>query len=149
MVDDELAADPELDASESRKAHRNSQLYQASNADKLMETELTKLRGESAVFTGALFTRLETDAMFRVESEEVDDDAVADALEDSEFSDGGAEGTTVFDPSSLEPNSTAAYYSTYSSNGFSAAQPRSPGLPSSPRPGAIFEPSSGQITSAR
>jgi len=149
MVDDELAADPELDASDSRKAHRNSQLYQASNADKLMETELTKLRGESAGFTRALSLRLETDAMVHIESEEVDDDAVADALEDSEFSDGGAEGTTVFDPSSLDPNCTTAYYSTLSSNGLSAAQPRSPGLPSSPRPGAIFETSSSQITSAR
>lgn len=45
MVDDEAAAEAELDASETRRAHRNSQLYQASNADKLMETELTKLRG--------------------------------------------------------------------------------------------------------
>jgi hypothetical protein len=45
MVDDELAVEGELDAGESRRTNRNSQLYQASNADKLMETDLTKLRG--------------------------------------------------------------------------------------------------------
>lgn len=47
MVDDESTVEGELDNSESRRANRNSQLYQASNADKLMETELTKLRGKS------------------------------------------------------------------------------------------------------
>ncbi|GAA6024024.1 hypothetical protein JCM11491_000536 [Sporobolomyces phaffii] len=133
MVDDELTVDGESDANEARRANRNSQLYQASNADKLMETELTKLR----------------------ESEELEDDVVADAVEDADHSDGGAEGTTTaFDLSALDPNSTSMYYSTYAPpsnsalNGLSA-QPRSPGLPASPRPGAIFETSSNQYTPAR
>ncbi|GAA5961252.1 hypothetical protein JCM3765_002885 [Sporobolomyces pararoseus] len=128
MVDDEAPVDTELDASETRRAHRNSQLYQASNADKLMETELTKLR----------------------ETEEVEDDAVADAVEDQDFS---PDGTTVFDPSSLDRESSSHYYPSYApishsafvSNGLTA-QPRSPGLPSSPRPGAIFETPANQIT---
>lgn len=47
MVDDESTGDGEVDNSDPRRANRNSQLYQASNADKLMETELTKLRGKT------------------------------------------------------------------------------------------------------
>ncbi|GAA5886680.1 hypothetical protein JCM16303_001408 [Sporobolomyces ruberrimus] len=132
MVDDELAVEGELDVGESRRTNRNSQLYQASNADKLMETDLTKLR----------------------ESEETEEDAVADAVEDADAYEGGPEATTVFDLANLDPASTSMYYSSYAPNSHSAlnglsAQPRSPGLPASPRPGAIFETSPGQITPAR
>ncbi|GAA5923500.1 uncharacterized protein JCM15063_003666 [Sporobolomyces koalae] len=126
MVDDEAPTDGEADGADSRRPNRNSQLYQASNADKLMETELTKLR----------------------ETEEIEDDTVADAVEDAEND--LSDRTVGYGPGAYD---TTQYYSTYAptSNepGLAVAQPRSPGLHASPRPGAIFETSATPITPTR
>ena len=130
MVDDELAVDGDVNGNEPRKSNRNSQLYQASNADKLMETELTKLRGECRV--SAANADRGPDAHVSFNTEDVE------------------EGTSMHDPSG-----TATFYPTYAQpahanlQGTLSAQPRSPGLPSSPRPGAIFETAPGQITASR
>lgn len=145
MVDDELAVDGDVNGNEPRRPNRNSQLYQASNADKLMETELTKLRGECRVSAANADRGPDAHLLFNTESEEVEDDAVADADEEDV-----EEGTSLHDPSG-----TATFYPTYAQpahanlQGTLSAQPRSPGLPSSPRPGAIFETAPGQITASR
>ncbi|GAA6061340.1 hypothetical protein JCM10212_004821 [Sporobolomyces blumeae] len=131
MVDDDPA--DELAVADKRRANRNSQLYQASGADKLMESDLQKLR----------------------DIDEPEDEVTADAPGDASDPDYGAEDTPDPNPSStssfdtsvyasgtptLYPSAAASANSGYPNlNNTLAAQPRSPGLPSSPRPGANFE----------
>ncbi|GAA5914040.1 hypothetical protein JCM6882_001831 [Rhodosporidiobolus microsporus] len=107
-------------AAERRTANRNSLLYQASGADKLMEGELTKLR----------------------EHDENDDEA-SDAPEESDAfpepdtaaasTPSGADDTFLSTSSSTAPSGSNA-----SPTLPPPPPPRSPGLPSSPRPGGSF-----------
>ncbi|GAA5866516.1 hypothetical protein JCM1840_001344 [Sporobolomyces johnsonii] len=117
MVDDEPIEEATSPTAETRRANRNSLLYQASGADKLMESELTKLR----------------------ETDEPEDEAAIDPLEETfdAFEDGAE------DTAPLEQPTTDSSYLTYPIIPHAASlgapvPPRSPGLPTSPRPGATF-----------
>ncbi|GAA5974419.1 hypothetical protein JCM11641_005271 [Rhodosporidiobolus odoratus] len=114
MVEDDPVESPvpTSPVGERRAAHRNSLLYQASGADKLMEGELTKLR-------------------------ENDEDSISSTSEEpttSTLANGDSANLTEDGP----PSST--YLSTTSSVSSPGApsRPRSPGLPTSPRPGGGF-----------
>ncbi|BGP12173.1 hypothetical protein JCM10213_004739 [Rhodosporidiobolus nylandii] len=122
MVEDDPAdaLDPNSPAGERRAANRNSLLYQASGADKLMEGEMSKLR--------------ETDGDDDDTSSIPDDSASISGDNDTgALSAGGEDGPTS--SAYLSAGSSAAGASPTLSP---SAAPRSPGLPASPRPGGSF-----------
>ncbi|GAA5877907.1 hypothetical protein JCM8547_005534 [Rhodosporidiobolus lusitaniae] len=103
------SAPPTAASNDRRTTNRNSQLYQASGADKLMEGELTKLR-----------------------ENDHDDDETSAAEDDTDaFADADLNSTAPLDE--VPPSATSVSTPT-----LSPPPPRSPGLPSSPRPGATF-----------
>ncbi|GAA5922405.1 hypothetical protein JCM1841_003099 [Sporobolomyces salmonicolor] len=117
MVDDEPSEEATSPTVETRRANRNSLLYQASGADKLMESELIKLK----------------------ETDEPEDETTSDPLEETfdNFED-GAEDTAPVEQSTTDPSYLAYPIIPYAASFVAPIPPRSPGLPSSPRPGAVF-----------
>ncbi|BGP28341.1 Rho GTPase activating protein [Rhodotorula toruloides] len=115
-LEDETTEDTTV-PQERRTTNRNSQIYEASGANKLMESELRRLK------------------------ENDEEEAAGDLLDESNAPE---ETTRVISPSDGDLTTSTSYDLHYSHHVNPSlvnlpAPPRSPGLPASPRPGATFQ----------